>query len=129
VEREGQALVGAAIHRLMQDDAAAAVRLLRRALALHATVETQALLRLATAASRRVNDEPRFPRVRRGLPQSRSAANRLELRHDRPGPTQPRHAGHGTALGRQFGPVFRKVAMRGDAEPPRSTPARYDRSC
>jgi hypothetical protein len=53
VEREGQALVGAAIHRLMQDDAAAAVRLLRRALALHATVETQALLRLATAASQR----------------------------------------------------------------------------
>jgi hypothetical protein len=52
VEREGQALVGAAIHRLMQDDAAAAVRLLRRALALHATVETQALWRLATATSR-----------------------------------------------------------------------------
>lgn len=36
--------------------------------------------------------------------------NRLELRHDRSGPTQRRHAGHGTALGRQFGPVFRKVA-------------------
>jgi hypothetical protein len=53
VEREGQALVGAAIHQLVRDDAAAATRLLQRALALHATPEARVLWRLAMAVSRR----------------------------------------------------------------------------
>jgi len=43
VEREGQALVDAAMHRLALDDTAAARRLLQRALALHATPEVRAL--------------------------------------------------------------------------------------
>ena len=52
VERGGQALVGAAIHRLALDDGEIAERLLRRALTLHATPEVRALLRLVTASSR-----------------------------------------------------------------------------
>src|SRR6266436_3044038 len=52
-ERDGQTLVGAAIHRLALDDAEVAERLLRRALTLHATPEVRALLRLVTASSRR----------------------------------------------------------------------------
>ena len=52
VERDGQALVGAAIHRLALDNAEIAERLLRRALTLHATPEVRALLRLVTASSR-----------------------------------------------------------------------------
>src|SRR5256886_9122142 len=53
VERDGQALVGAAIHRLALDNAEIAELLLRRALTLHATPEVRALLRLVTASSRR----------------------------------------------------------------------------
>src|ERR1700751_4810618 len=56
VERDGQALVGAAIHRLALDaldKAEIAERLLRRALTLHATPELRALLRLVTASSQR----------------------------------------------------------------------------
>jgi hypothetical protein len=54
VERDGQALVDTAIHRLSLDDATAAARLLRRALALHATSEARALWWLVTASSGRV---------------------------------------------------------------------------
>jgi hypothetical protein len=43
VERESQALLGAAMHRLSVGDAAAARRLLRLALGLHATPEVRAL--------------------------------------------------------------------------------------
>ena len=46
VEREGQALLDAAIHRLSLGDVAAASQLLRSALALHATPEVRALSRL-----------------------------------------------------------------------------------
>lgn len=53
VEREGQALLDAAIHRLSLDDAAAAGQLLRRALALNATPEVRALSQLVAYASRR----------------------------------------------------------------------------
>ncbi len=50
-EREGQALVGAAMHQLALGDAMAAERSVRRALALHATPEAQALLwRLTSSA-------------------------------------------------------------------------------
>ena len=48
VERTSQALVEAAIHWLALGDAQAAKRLLRRALALHATPEVQSLWRLVT---------------------------------------------------------------------------------
>ena len=53
VEREGQALVGAAIYHLVHDDTAAATHLLQRALVLHATPETRVLRRLAMAVLRR----------------------------------------------------------------------------
>jgi hypothetical protein len=52
VERTSEALVGAAIHRLMRYDPTAAERLLRRALALRATPEVRRLWRLL-APSRR----------------------------------------------------------------------------
>jgi hypothetical protein len=53
IERAGQALVGAAIHHLVHDNAAVAAHLLRRALVLHATPEAHVLWRLATATARR----------------------------------------------------------------------------
>src|SRR4029077_11951160 len=53
VERDGQALVGAAIHRLALDNAEIAELLLRRALTLHATPEVRALLRLGARSLRR----------------------------------------------------------------------------
>ena len=53
VEHEGQMLVDAAIHRLSLNDVVAAGRLLRRALAIHATPEVRALWRLVTVLSRR----------------------------------------------------------------------------
>jgi hypothetical protein len=53
MERTSQALVGAAIHRMALDDAEAALPLLQRALALHATPEAGALWKLVTASSRR----------------------------------------------------------------------------
>jgi hypothetical protein len=43
VERDSQALVGAAIHRLTLDDTEGAARLLQRALALHAAPDVQSL--------------------------------------------------------------------------------------
>ena len=46
VERESQALVGAAMHRLSLGDAEESRRLLRLALDLHATAEARALWRL-----------------------------------------------------------------------------------
>ena len=49
VERESQAFVGAAMHRLSLGDTAASRRLLRLALALHATPEVRALWRLVAA--------------------------------------------------------------------------------
>ncbi len=52
VERDGDALLDAAMHRLAVDDTEAAERLLRRALALHAAPEILALWR-AVRASRR----------------------------------------------------------------------------
>jgi hypothetical protein len=51
--RESRRLVGAAISQLMQDDAAAAARLLQRALALHATPEARSLWHLAQVSSQR----------------------------------------------------------------------------
>jgi len=53
VEREGQALVDAAMHCWSLDDADAAERLLRRALVLHAAPETLALWRIVAASLRR----------------------------------------------------------------------------
>jgi len=53
VERDAQALVGAALHRLAHDDTEAAGPLLRRALALHATPDALALWRLVVVSSRR----------------------------------------------------------------------------
>ena len=53
VEREGEAWLDAAIHRLSLDDAAAADQLLRRALALHATPEVRALSQPIAHVSRR----------------------------------------------------------------------------
>ena len=53
VARESRRLVGAAIQRLIQDDPAAAARLLQRALALHATPEARTLWRLAQVTLRR----------------------------------------------------------------------------
>ena len=55
-EREGQALVGSAMHCLSLDDADTAERLLRRALALHAAPETLALWRIVAASLRRFDD-------------------------------------------------------------------------
>jgi predicted amidophosphoribosyltransferase len=46
VDRESRCLAGAAMHRLAVGDTAGGRRLLRRALDLHATPETQALWRL-----------------------------------------------------------------------------------
>lgn len=43
VKRDSQALVGAAIHRLTLDDTEGAVRLLQRALVLHAAPDVQSL--------------------------------------------------------------------------------------
>ena len=56
VEREGQALVNAAMHCLSLDDADTAERLLRRALVLHAAPETLALWRVVAASLRRSDD-------------------------------------------------------------------------
>ena len=53
VEREGEVLLEAAIHRLAVDDVVTAERLLRRARAIHAAPEIRALSRLAAALSRR----------------------------------------------------------------------------
>ena len=53
VERESQAVLDAAIHSLLLDDAAAAAgQLLRRALALHATPEVRALAQFIAQVSR-----------------------------------------------------------------------------
>jgi hypothetical protein len=51
VEREGEALIDAAIHTLSLDDVMTARRLLRRALAVHSTPEVRALWWLVTATS------------------------------------------------------------------------------
>jgi len=51
VEREGQALVDAALYRLSLDDTGTATHLVRRALALHAAPTTQALWELLIASS------------------------------------------------------------------------------
>ncbi len=63
MEREGQALVNAAMHCLSLDDPDTAERLLRRALVLHAAPETLALWRIVAASLRRSGDagvgEPR----------------------------------------------------------------------
>jgi len=68
VEREGQALVDAAIHCLSLDDPEAAEQLLRRALVLHAAPETLALWRVVAASLRRSDDadasEPQNARAR-----------------------------------------------------------------
>jgi len=56
VEREGQALVDAAMHCLSLDDADAAQQLLRRALMLHAAPETLALWPIVVASLRRLDD-------------------------------------------------------------------------
>ncbi len=56
VEREGQALVDAAMHCLSLDDADTAERFLRRALVLHAAPETLALWQLVAASSRQCHD-------------------------------------------------------------------------
>ena len=56
VEREGQALVNAAMHSLSRDDARTAGQLLRRALVLHAAPETLALWRIVAASLRRSGD-------------------------------------------------------------------------
>ena len=53
VEREGQALVDAAMHCWSLDDAGTAARLLRRALVLHAAPETLALWQIVAASLRR----------------------------------------------------------------------------
>jgi hypothetical protein len=55
VERDSQALVGAAIYHLVHDNRVTATHMLRRALVLHATSEARALWRLATATSQRGN--------------------------------------------------------------------------
>ena len=56
VEREGRALVDEAIHCCSLDDADTALRLLRRALVLHAAPETLALWRIVAASLRRFDD-------------------------------------------------------------------------
>jgi len=56
VEREGQALVDAAMHCLSLDDADAAEQLLRRALMLHAAPETLALWQIVAASLRQFDD-------------------------------------------------------------------------
>ncbi len=52
VERDGQALVDAAMHCLSLADVGTAERLLRRALVLHAAPETLALWQIVAASSR-----------------------------------------------------------------------------
>jgi hypothetical protein len=49
VERRGKELAGAAMHRLVLGDVAEAVRLLRRARAIHATREVRMLSRIVRA--------------------------------------------------------------------------------
>ncbi|MBA2302017.1 MAG: hypothetical protein H0W08_05235 [Acidobacteria bacterium] len=56
VEREGQALVDAAMYCLSLDKAATAEQLLRRALVLHTAPETLALWQIVAALSRRFDD-------------------------------------------------------------------------
>ncbi len=56
VEREGQALVDAAMHRWSLDDAGIAEQLLRRALVLHAAPETLALWQIVAASLRQIDD-------------------------------------------------------------------------
>ena len=56
VEREGQALVDAAMHCWSLDDADTALQLLRRALVLHSAPETLALWRIVVASLRRSDD-------------------------------------------------------------------------
>ncbi len=56
MEREGQALVDAAMHCLSLDDADTAQQLLRRALMLHAAPETMALWQIVVASLRRLDD-------------------------------------------------------------------------
>ena len=56
VEREGKALVNAAMHSLSRDDARTAGQLLRRALVLHAAPETLALWQIVAASLRRFDD-------------------------------------------------------------------------
>jgi hypothetical protein len=51
-EREGQALLDAAIYSLALDDVEAADQLLRRALAVHATLEVRALSQLVAKPAR-----------------------------------------------------------------------------
>jgi len=58
-EREGQALLGAAVMSLVLDDAGDAAELLRRARLLHATPEVRALSQLVANATR----EPGGPEV------------------------------------------------------------------
>ena len=55
VEREGQALVDAAMHCWSLDDADTALQLLRRALVLHAAPETLALWQIVVASRQRVD--------------------------------------------------------------------------
>ncbi len=57
-EREGSALVDAAIHHLALGHADTAERLLRRALLLHAAPQTRALWRLAVSAIGSVARDP-----------------------------------------------------------------------
>ncbi|MGI4794169.1 MAG: hypothetical protein ACRYG8_08825 [Janthinobacterium lividum] len=57
VERDGDALLDAAMHRLAVSDSGAAERLLRRALALHAAPEILALWRTVRTLGRELEDE------------------------------------------------------------------------
>jgi hypothetical protein len=56
MERDGQALVDAAMHCLSLDDADTAQQLLRRALVLHAAPETLALWQVVAASPRSSHD-------------------------------------------------------------------------
>ncbi len=56
VERDGYALLDAAMHRMAVNDIGAAERLLRRALALHAAPEILALWRAVRASGRELED-------------------------------------------------------------------------
>ena len=56
VERDGQALVDAAMHCWSLDDADTALQLLRRAMVLHAAPETLALWQIVAASLRRSGD-------------------------------------------------------------------------
>jgi hypothetical protein len=58
VEGDGQALTGAAMHQLALGDVAASRRLLRRAMALHATPEVKVLWELTVAGARDHDEEP-----------------------------------------------------------------------